>query len=204
MDTSEQRATLAGTRAAPSVLECILYDAAALGFEMSCDASTGGLLGTLAASKRGGRFLEIGSGAGAAFSWILAAMDLRSTLLSVDNDERVLEVARRHLGTDPRAQFVLADASETLRTMQGQYFDMIFADSWPGKFQDLELAIELLAPGAIYVVDDLLPQPTWPDGHDASVAELIDRLSNDARLALTKLSWSTGLIIATRLEDEQP
>jgi hypothetical protein len=43
--------------------------------------------------------------------------------------------------------------------------------------------------------------PNWPDGHGDKVVALVRHLSTDSRLALTKLSWSTGLIVATRLED---
>ena len=97
------------TRSAPSALQDILSDAKTMEFEMSCDASTGALLGTLAASKSSGRFLEIGCGAGAATSWILSAMDAQSTLLTIDNDEAVMEIAQRHLGGDARVQFLLTN-----------------------------------------------------------------------------------------------
>jgi predicted O-methyltransferase YrrM len=182
-------------------LEAILSACEDTGFDMSCDTLTGALLGTLAASKPRGRFLEIGCGAGASTSWMLQSMDSASTLVTVDNDAQLVEIARAHLGEDPRVRFLIEDATETLRRLQGQFFDMVFADSWPGKFQELELALNLLAPGSLYVIDDLLPQPNWPDGHGDKVVALVRRLSTDSRLALTKLSWSTGLIVAARLED---
>jgi len=44
------------------------------------------MLRTLAASKPGGRFLELGTGTGIATAWLLEGMDERSTLISIDND----------------------------------------------------------------------------------------------------------------------
>lgn len=192
---------LESQRSSPAALEAILSACEDIGFDMSCDTLTGAFLGTLAASKPRGRFLEIGCGAGASTSWMLQSMDSASTLVTVDNDAQLVEVARAHLGDDPRVRFHVEDATETLRRLQGQCFDMVFADSWPGKFQEIELALNLLAAGSLYVIDDLLPQPNWPNGHGDKVVALVRRLSTDSRLALTKLSWSTGLIVATRLEE---
>ena len=64
---------------------------------------------------------------------------------------------RFHVGEGSALLAQLAD--------QGQRFDLIFADAWPGKFTHLDLALSILAPGAFYVVDDLLPQATWPADH---------------------------------------
>jgi predicted O-methyltransferase YrrM len=49
---------------APQILEAIARDSAAIGFAMASEPQTGSLLRTLAASKPGGRLLEIGTGTG--------------------------------------------------------------------------------------------------------------------------------------------
>ena len=46
-----------------------------LGFQMSSDLRTGVLLRTLAASKAGGKLLELGTGTGIGTSWLLDGMD---------------------------------------------------------------------------------------------------------------------------------
>ena len=69
----------------------------------------------------------------------------------------------------------------------------------PGKYTQLDDALALLKLGGLYVIDDLLPQPTWPEGHSAKVPALIAALEGRKDLRITKLNWSTGLIIATRL-----
>lgn len=58
------------------------------------------------------------------------------------------------------------------------------------------IALALLRPGGMYVIDDLLPQPNWPDGHAPKVPKLIDALERDPRLKVCKLSWSSGIIVA--------
>ena len=77
-------------------------------------------------------------------------------------------------------------------------FDLIFADSWPGKFTHLDLALGLLAPGGFYVVDDLRPQPTWPRGHEAAVEAFVSTLSQRPDLTVTFLPWASGVAMATR------
>ncbi|MEV6165561.1 class I SAM-dependent methyltransferase [Streptomyces sp. NPDC052052] len=170
-----------------------------LGFEMSCEPSTGALLRTLAAAKPGGRILELGTGAGMSTAWLLAGMNEHAELLTVEQEGRLVEVARGQLGQDPRVSFVHGDAGELIGKLTGETFDLIFADTWAGKFEQLDETLELLAPGALYVVDDLLPQSTWPEGHGPRAEALAERLLTDERLTATRLDWSSGLIIATRV-----
>ena len=182
----------------PVALDGIERDTAAVGFTMISEHMTGALLRTLAASKPGGASLELGTGTGASTAWILDGMDTAATLLTVDSDPKYVEIARRHLGHDRRVTFHVDDGSSFLRGLGNRQFDLIFADTWPGKFDHLEEALELLSSGGLYVIDDLLPQANWPDGHAPKVPALINQLEADRRLALCKLSWSSGIIIATR------
>src|SRR4029453_13233220 len=82
----------------PGALDAILRDTSRIGFSMASERKTGSLLCMLAASKPAGRFLELGTGTGVGTSWILAGMDERSALDSVDNDPACQDIARRHLG----------------------------------------------------------------------------------------------------------
>lgn len=188
----------------PTVLAAIQADTAAAGFTMPSEPLTGAFLRGLAASKPGGRLLEIGTGTGLATAWLLAGMDAHARLTSVDNDPAVQAIARRHLDSDPRVHFVtqagetfLAGAAQALAA-GAQPYDLIFADSWPGKYWDLDVALGLLAPGGFYVIDDMLPQPNWPGDHPPKVAALIEVLDHHPDLHITKLAWASGLILATR------
>ena len=165
---------------------------------MASEPQTGSLLRTLAATKPAGAFLELGTGTGLCTAWILDGMDRQSTLTTVDNDDTVLAIAKRHLGGDPRVTFCLSEGAEFLETLRGQMFDFIFADTWPGKYHELDETLALLKPGGLYVIDDMLPQANWPAGHDVKAAALIAILEQRADLTITKLNWASGLIVATK------
>lgn len=176
----------------------ITRDSNAIGFRLASEPQTGSLLGTLAASKPGGQFLELGTGTGVGTAWLLAGMDEASRLTSVDNDARVSAIAKRHLGGDRRVTFELEDGAAFLQRATRRQFDLIYADAWPGKFTYLDLALSLLSAGGIYFIDDLLPQPSWPEGHAAKIPPLLADLEGRRGFVSTRLDWSSGLMILAR------
>ena len=125
-------------------------------------------------------------------------MDSESHLTTVDNDELLLSILKRNLGADPRLKVVCADGDDFLRTLSGERFDFIFADTWAGKYCLLNEALELLNPAGLYVIDDMLPQPNWPEGHAEKVADLIVKLEQMEDFRVTKLSWASGVVLATK------
>jgi predicted O-methyltransferase YrrM len=176
----------------------VLKASEVMDFKMSSDVLTGNLLQTLAATKPKGRFLEIGTGAGLSATWILNGMDSQSTLLSVDNNPDLSSVAEKLLGFDIRLTLRVADGAEFIKSLAGQTFDFIFADSWPGKYNTLEETLRLVAPGGFYVVDDMLPQSNWPEGHQEIVEDLLVKLDMLKDFHICKMKWSTGLVVCTR------
>ena len=188
----------------PAAVQAIEADTHAICFKMGSDRRTGAFLRALAASRPYSRFLELGTGTGLAAAWLLDGMDQRSTLITVDNDEACISVARRHLAHDPRIQIVHATGETFLRELAGQKFQLVFADTWPGKFWDLDLALELVAEGGLYVVDDLRRQTEWTEQHTAQVAALLEQLSMHPDLVFCPMNWGTGLAIATRRAGKPP
>jgi predicted O-methyltransferase YrrM len=182
----------------PPALAGILRDGARVGFRLASEPRTGSLLRVLAGSKPGGRLLELGTGTGVATAWLLAGMDAATRLETVDSDPSVVEVARIHLGGDPRVRFNIAEGGDWLRRWSGGPFDLVFADAWSGKFSDLDAALRLLAIGGLYVIDDLLPQPSWPDGHGPRIEPLLAELEGRPDLACVRLAWSSGLAVAVK------
>ena len=182
----------------PPALAGILRDGARVGFRLASEPRTGSLLRVLAGSKPGGRLLELGTGTGVATAWLLAGMDAATRLETVDSDPSVVEVARTHLGGDPRVRFNIAEGGDWLRRWSGGPFDLVFADAWSGKFSDLDAALRLLAIGGLYVIDDLLPQPSWPDGHGPRIEPLLAELEGRPDLACVRLAWSSGLAVAVK------
>ncbi|MDQ3059196.1 MAG: class I SAM-dependent methyltransferase [Pseudomonadota bacterium] len=182
----------------PAAIAGIGADSRACGFTMASEPLTCSLLRTLAATKPSARFLELGSGSGLSTAWLLDGMDAASSLITVDNDEILLAILKRHLGVDQRLTAVCADGDDFLRSLQGQHFDFIFADTWAGKYRLLDEALALLSPGGLYVIDDMLPQPNWPEGHAEKVAHLVATLEQRDDFRLTKLSWASGVMLAAR------
>ncbi|HKZ66939.1 MAG TPA: class I SAM-dependent methyltransferase [Chitinophagaceae bacterium] len=168
------------------------------GFTMASDVQTCSLLRTLAASKPSGRFLELGTGTGLSTSWILDGMDQDSSLISIDNDPVFLQIAKRFLGNDNRLNLIFTDGGTWIEENKQQKFDYIFADTWHGKYLLLDEVLLMLNKGGIYIVDDMLPQPNWPDGHQEKAIKLIDDLELKKELLLTKQVWATGIIIAVK------
>ena len=189
-------------RNAPEVWLKIAKRSSDLGFGMPSDQQTGSLLATLARSKPAGRFLELGTGTGLGTAWILSGMDASSRLDSIDSEARWIAIAREFLGQDQRVTFHIADGAEFLSKSNGNFYDFIFADTWPGKFTHLEETLALLKPGGLYIIDDLLPQPNWPEDHAPKVPKLTASLESRKDLIVTKLCWSTGLMIAAKRNAE--
>jgi len=183
----------------PKAIPSIWSDTRAAGFTMASEPLTCSLLRTLAASKPSSRFLELGSGTGLSTAWLLDGMDAESHLTTADNDESLLSILQANLGADPRLKVVCSDGDDYLRALRGEHFDFIFADTWTGKYRLLHDALELLNPGGLYVIDDMLSQPNWPEGHAEKVADLVATLEQMEGFRVTKLSWASGVILATKL-----
>lgn len=181
----------------PPHYERILERSTAIQFSMNSDVLTGALLRTLARMKPGGMFLELGTGCGLGTCWLLDGMNAESTLVSVDNSPAVQAIARDELGADARLTFVLEDGGEFLESCNSS-FDLIYADAWPGKYSHLDRAFALLNRGGIYVIDDMLPQPNWPQDHPPKVAALLQTLDALEEFEIAKLSWSTGIVLAVK------
>ncbi len=165
---------------------------------MASESLVGALLRMLAASKPGGRFLELGTGTGIATAWLLQGMDAGSTLISVDNDRVAQQVARDVLGSDSRLTLVTSGGLEYLRDQPAASFDFVFADAMPGKYEGLEDALAVVKVGGFYVIDDMLPQPNWPVGHADKVPVLIEQLAARSSFEILPLVWASGVVVAVR------
>ena len=182
----------------PKSYHLLLEKSQEIGFTMPSDLYIGSLLKTLISSKPGSNILEIGTGIGLSLSWMIDGMDLNSKITSIDNDPQLTEIAEDFFGHDNRVDIVCEDGSKWIKDFTGGKFDLIFADAWPGKYSDLEQVLEFLSVGGMYIIDDMIAQPNWPEGHQDLVDALIEKLEDRDDLQLTKLNWSTGIIIAVK------
>lgn len=182
----------------PEPLRAIQARTEELKFAMASEPRTGALLQLLAASKPGGRFLELGTGTGAGTAWLLSGMDTSSTLISIDTDEDIQGVARESLGSDARLKLMSCDAAGFLWRQPKKSFDMVFADAIPGKYEALDEALAIVKIGGYYMIDDMLPQPNWPEGHQEKVTALLEQLARDERFFMLPLPWASGVVVLVR------
>lgn len=183
----------------PENFENIQTASTSINFSMPSYLQTGSFLRTLVTSKPSGQFLEIGTGTGLSLSWIVEALDRDSKVISIDNNESYQLIAKKYFDNDSRVTIICDDGSKWIKTNQDKRFDLIFADAWPGKYDTLDETLNLLKVGGIYLIDDMLPQTNWPAGHQDNVAKLASYLDTLENYKVTKINWSTGLIIATKM-----
>ena len=167
-------------------------------FSMLSDIQLGSLLKTLVAAKPGAKILELSTGIGLALSWIQDGMDDTSKIISIDNDPELIATASEYFSEDSRVELICADGGDWLQNYSGSMFDLIFADSWPGKYRELDITLQLLKVGGIYVIDDMIEQDNWPEGHREKAQDLISELEEKDNFTMVKLNWSTGIIIMTK------
>lgn len=182
----------------PKIHKEITRKSEEIGFTMPSDLYVGSFLKTLIASKPKGRFLEIGTGIGLSLSWMIEGMDADSSLVSVDNDEELISIASSYFGEDDRVELICQDGTDWIKEYSGAKFDLIFADAWPGKYSEIDEVLDLIKVGGFYIIDDMTKQPNWPDGHEDNVITLTAYLEKRDDLQLTKMNWSTGLIMAVK------
>lgn len=171
-----------------------------IGFTMPSDIFIGTLLKTLVASKPFGNFLELGTGIGLSLSWMVDGMDDCGSIVSIDNDPKLTQIVGQLFELDSRVNILCQDGAEWIRNYTGEKFDLIFADTWPGKYSELDEVLNLLKVGGIYVIDDMDEQPNWPEGHAEKANRLVETLEEKKNFSLTKMNWSTGVILMTKIK----
>ncbi|WP_425637576.1 O-methyltransferase [Algoriphagus yeomjeoni] len=170
-----------------------------IGFDMPSDIYIGTLLKSLVASKPCGNFLELGTGIGLSLSWMTDGMDDCGNIISIDTDPQLTEIVSNFFMLDPRVNILCQDGAEWIKNYSGDKFDLIFADAWPGKYSELDEVLDLVKIGGIYVIDDMNEQPNWPEGHAQKVQNLVSTLEKREDFCMTKMDWSTGIILMTKL-----
>jgi predicted O-methyltransferase YrrM len=183
----------------PKVLDAIMADTRAIGFQNWCWPPVGALLRVMAALKPGGRLLEIGTGTGVGTCWLLDGMDASARLFTIDINPKVQAIARSHLGADPRLTMLCEDAGVAIRRELPNSFDFVFADGGAGKHVLLDEALALLRPGGIYICDDTKPHPMWPPEHAVKIPPLMKALAARQDFRRIYIDWSSGVVVMVKL-----
>jgi predicted O-methyltransferase YrrM len=185
----------------PNIQNKLIAKSEEIGFTMPSDLYIGTLLKTLISSKPNGNFLELGTGISLSLSWMIDGMSADSRITTIDNDPKLTAIAKEYFENDNRVKIICEDAAQWIKKYHGKCFDLIFADAWPGKYSEIDEVLNLIKIGGFYVIDDMLTQPNWPEGHEDNVGKLISFLEKRKDFNITKMNWSTGVIIAVKINN---
>jgi predicted O-methyltransferase YrrM len=144
-------------------------------------------------------FLKLGTGIGLSLAWMTGGMDDSSELTSIDDDPKLTKIDSEWFGLYPLVNILCQDRTDWIKNYSGDLFDLIFADTWPGKYFDLEETLAILKICRFYIIDDINSQPNWPEGHAEKANTLIEKLESLKGFTFTQLEWSTGVILMCKI-----
>lgn len=151
------------------------------------------------------RVLEIGTFTGFSAQMMAEALPDNGQLITCDIDSETSKIAQEYWYSSPhghKIQLRLGPALKTLTTLDG-IFDLIFIDADKENYPEyFEIALELLAPRGIIVIDNVLwggnvldPQ----DSIDCAIASLNSRISEDEDLTHVLLPIRDGIMLVHRI-----
>jgi len=173
---------------------------------MLLDPEAGAMLATLARAINPERSLDIGVFTG--FSSLTVTLNApHAHVIALDVDDEITKVARRYweeAGVADRIDLRIAPARESLDALihdgQSGTFDFAFIDAdKPGYPAYVERVIELLRPGGVMLLDNMLRLVLdEPHGDAELLDELTRRMVADERLTTAVIPLGSGMTIATR------
>ena len=172
----------------------------------------GQLMRMLAGLVGARRAIEVGVFTGYSALCVALALPEDGELVACDVNEEWTAVARRYwaeAGVASKIRLHLAPALETLDALIGEgrsgEFDIAFIDADKTTYDAYyERCLELLRPGGLVLVDNVLWSGAVADEEDRSddtvaLRAFNDRLSEDSRIELCMLPVGDGLTIARKL-----
>ena len=143
------------------VLSAALQDSDAAGLpKIAVSAQQGKFLRLLATAIGARRILEIGTLGGFSTIWLARGAGPEGRVTTLEYEPKHAEVARANIdraGVGDRVEVVVGAALDTLPSVTGGPFDLVFIDADkennPGY---LEWAVKLTRPGSVIVVDNVI------------------------------------------------
>lgn len=140
---------------------------------IAVSAQQGKFLCLLAGAIRARRILEIGTLGGFSTIWLARGAGPQGRVVTLEYEPRHAEVARANLmraGVADRVEVVVGAALDTLPTLTGGPFDLVFIDAdKENNAGYLEWAVRLARPGSVIVLDNVIregailePEPRDP------------------------------------------
>ena len=142
---------------------------------IAASVQQGKFLCLLAGAIQARRILEIGTLGGCSSIWFARGAGPEGRVVTLEYEPKHAEVARANLqraGVADRVEVIVGAALDTLPTVTGGPFDLVFIDAdKENNAAYLEWAIRLARPGAVIVVDNVIRdgQILAPESDDAKV-----------------------------------
>ncbi len=173
--------------------------AAAAGFTQQGAVGVARFVGALTRMVEPRRALELGTGMGLTTYHILNNLPADGLLDSVESDHELIEVARAIVGADERLRLHNKLGEDFIAEAFGsEKYDLVFADTWPGKYFLLDEVLQIVKPGGIYVIDDMNHSKEWPDGHEEKVQSLLNYLTSLKGWSFSYYTFGTGIGIGQK------
>ena len=157
------------------------------------------------------RCIEVGTFTGYSALAVALALPEDGRVVACDVNEETTAVGRRYwqeAGVADKIDLRLAPAAETLQRMvdagEGQSYDFVFIDADKTNYDSYyELALALLRPGGLIVVDNVLwggavADRSKDDADTRAIRALNEKVANDKRVTCSLLPVGDGLMLATK------
>ncbi|HEY3994393.1 MAG TPA: O-methyltransferase [Mycobacterium sp.] len=142
---------------------------------IAVSAQQGKFLSLLTAAVQARRVLEIGTLGGFSTIWLARGAGADGRVVTLEYEPRHAEVARANVeraGLGDRVEVLVGAALDTLPTLSGGPYDLIFIDADKENYPAyLDWAVRLARPGSVIVVDNVIREGKVldPDPDDARV-----------------------------------
>jgi caffeoyl-CoA O-methyltransferase len=148
--------------------------------------------------------LEIGTFTGVGALAIAAALPADGRVTTVEVDQDIAAVARRHIDASPngrRVELIVGDALETIVGLQGP-FDVVYIDAWKADYPAyFDAVLPKLAESGVIVADNLFRggaafDATAEDEGTVGIREFARRVQQDKRVHNVLLTIGDGVMLA--------
>ena len=165
----------------------------------------GNLLQMLVFATGAKRVLEIGMFTGFSAQMMAAALPDDGKLITCDINPKTIALGKSFFERSPDGRKIEVregPALDTLRSLAGTQFDVIFIDADKGNYTNYyEAALPLLAPRGVIAVDNVLwsgkvLDPKEKDDH--AIVAFNDHIQNDSRVTNVILTIRDGVMLIRR------
>lgn len=166
------------------------------GYVSFCRNETGRLLATLSAT-RGGTMAEFGTGCGVGTAWLRSGMREGARIVTAELDARLAQAAAEIFTDDPAVEVLEADWS---RLHDRGPYSLVFMDSGDPESVRVDAVVDLLEPGGVVVLDEVVPCEQWPPISHGRVDVLREHWLTDERVIAVEvmIAPDAAVLVATR------